>query len=449
MKTLYTNAVIYTGGRFAAGEFAVEGGRIVPVAGAAPDRTVDLGGRHVIPGLVDVHVHLREPGFSQKETIASGTAAAARGGYTTVCSMPNLNPAPDAPDTLRAQAEIIRRDAVVRVVPYGCITMGQRGAGELVDFAALAPDVVGFSDDGRGVQSDELMEEAMRRAAKAGRPVVAHCEVDDLLRGGYIHDGEYCRAHGHKGICSESEWKQVERDIALAEKTGCQYHVCHVSTKESVELVRRAKARGVRVSCETAPHYLLLCDEDLQEDGRFKMNPPLRSREDRAALIAGVADGTIEVIATDHAPHTMEEKELGFLDAPNGIIGLECAYGVCHKILVDGGFISDERLIELMSTGPAELMGHDKTDITAVLDDYADAVPGDDDTKRVLDLGRVPENDQVDLVVLNTGEEWTVDPEKFHSSARNTPFGGWQVTGRPLATIIGSKLAFSRIDKED
>ena len=298
MKTLYTNAVIYTGGRFAAGEFAVEGGRIVPVAGAAPDRTVDLGGRHVIPGLVDVHVHLREPGFSQKETIASGTAAAARGGYTTVCSMPNLNPAPDAPDTLRAQAEIIRRDAVVRVVPYGCITMGQRGAGELVDFAALAPDVVGFSDDGRGVQSDELMEEAMRRAAKAGRPVVAHCEVDDLLRGGYIHDGEYCRAHGHKGICSESEWKQVERDIALAEKTGCQYHVCHVSTKESVELVRRAKARGVRVSCETAPHYLLLCDEDLQEDGRFKMNPPLRSREDRAALIAGVADGTIAVSYT-------------------------------------------------------------------------------------------------------------------------------------------------------
>ena len=202
MKTLYTNAAIYAGGRFAAGEFAVEGGRIVPVAGAAPDRTVDLGGRHVIPGLVDVHVHLREPGFSQKETIASGTAAAARGGYTTVCSMPNLNPAPDAPDTLRAQTDIIRRDAVVRVVPYGCITMGQRGAGELVDFAALAPDVVGFSDDGRGVQSDELMEEAMRRAAKAGRPIVAHCEVDDLLRGGYIHDGEYCRAHGHKGICS-------------------------------------------------------------------------------------------------------------------------------------------------------------------------------------------------------------------------------------------------------
>ena len=265
MKTLYTNAVVYDGGRFAAGEFAVEAGCIVPADGAAPGRVVDLGGRHVVPGLVDVHVHLREPGFSHKETIASGTAAAARGGYTTVCSMPNLNPAPDTPETLRVQADLIRRDAVVRVVPYGCITMGQRGCGELVDFEALAPGVAGFSDDGRGVQSEELMEEAMRRAARVGKPIVAHCEVDELLRGGYIHDGGYCRAHGHKGICSESEWRQVERDIALAEKTGCQYHVCHVSTRESVELVRRAKAKGLRVSCETAPHYLLLCDEDLQE----------------------------------------------------------------------------------------------------------------------------------------------------------------------------------------
>ena len=304
-----------------------------------------------------MHVHLREPGFSQKETIASGTAAAARGGYTTVCSMPNLNPAPDAPDTLRAQAEIIRRDAVVRVVPYGCITMGQRGAGELVDFAALAPDVVGFSDDGRGVQSDELMEEAMRRAAKAGRPVVAHCEVDDLLRGGYIHDGEYCRAHGHKGICSESEWRQVERDIALAEKTGCQYHVCHVSTRESVELVRRAKARGLRVSCETAPHYLLLCDEDLQEDGRFKMNPPLRSRADRDALLAGITDGTIEVIATDHAPHTAAEKSRGLAASAMGVVGLECAFPLLYKYMVLPGIITLEKLIALMAVNPRRIFG--------------------------------------------------------------------------------------------
>ena len=250
MKTFYTNAKIFRNGRFEPGLIAVEGGRIAAAGEPRPgDRVVDLGGRHLVPGLVDVHVHLREPGFPQKETIATGTAAAARGGYTTVCSMPNLNPAPDTPATLGEQLEIIRRDAVVRVKPYGTITMGQRGCGELVDFAALAPQVVGFSDDGRGVQSAELMEEAMRRAAAVGKPIVAHCEVDELLRGGYIHDGVYCREHGHKGICSESEWRQVGRDIALAEKTGCRYHVCHVSTKESVELVRRARAKGLRVSC--------------------------------------------------------------------------------------------------------------------------------------------------------------------------------------------------------
>ena len=415
MKTLYTNAAIYAGGRFAAGEFAVEGGRIVPVAGAAPDRTVDLGGWHVIPGLVDVHVHLREPGFSQKETIASGTAAAARGGYTTVCSMPNLNPAPDAPDTLRAQTDIIRRDAVVRVVPYGCITMGQRGAGELVDFAALAPDVVGFSDDGRGVQSDELMEEAMRRAAKAGRPIVAHCEVDDLLRGGYIHDGEYCRVHGHKGICSESEWKQVERDIALAEKTGCQYHVCHVSTKESVELVRRAKARGVRVSCETAPHYLLLCDEDLQEDGRFKMNPPLRSREDRAALIAGVADGTIEVIATDHAPHTAEEKSRGLAGSAMGIVGLECAFPLMYKYMVLPGTLTLEKFVALMSDNPRRIFGLG---------------------------GGLNVGDEADFTVLDLGAQYEVDPAAFLSKGRATPFAGWPVQGRAVLMVVGGREAY-------
>ena len=452
MKRLLQGAEVWRDGGFVRADVLVDGDRIAAVGLGLPAEgceVVPLGGMKILPGLVDVHVHLREPGFTAKETIATGTRAAAHGGYTTVCPMPNLSPAPDSPEHLAVELEAIRRDAAVRVVPYGCITRGQKGRGELVDFDALAPDVVGFSDDGRGVQEEALMREAMRRVARTGRPVVAHCEVEALLDKGYIHDGGYCRAHGHRGISSESEWRQVERDIRLAAETGCRYHVCHVSTKESVELVRRAKAAGLPVSCETAPHYLVLCDEDLREEGRFKMNPPLRSRADREALVAGLQDGTIEVIATDHAPHTMEEKELGFLDAPNGIIGLECAYGVCHKVLVDGGFISDERLIELMSTGPAELMGHDKTDITAVLDDYADAVPGDDDTKRVLDLGRVPESDQVDLVVLNTGEEWTVDPEKFHSSARNTPFGGWQVTGRPLATIIGSKLAFSRIDKED
>ena len=414
MKTLYTNAAIYAGGRFAAGEFAVEGGRIVPVAGAAPDRTVDLGGRHVIPGLVDVHVHLREPGFSQKETIATGTAAAARGGYTTVCSMPNLNPAPDAPDTLRAQTDIIRRDAVVRVVPYGCITMGQRGAGELVDFAALAPDVVGFSDDGRGVQSDELMEEAMRRAAKAGRPIVAHCEVDDLLRGGYIHDGEYCRVHGHKGICSESEWKQVERDIALAEKTGCQYHVCHVSTKESVELVRRAKARGVRVSCETAPHYLLLCDEDLQEDGRFKMNPPLRSKVDNAALIEAVADGTIDVIATDHAPHAAFEKEREFELAPFGITGLETSFGLVNTYLVKPGYIDHARLAELMAIRPRDIL----------------RIP-----QVTLEVGS-----PADITVVDPDLVWTVEAQDMCSKSLNSPFIGYELTGKPTDVVCKGKL---------
>lgn len=411
MKTYYTNATIYRGGRLETGRLAVEEGRVVPAGEPRPgDRVVDLGGLCLVPGLVDVHVHLREPGFPQKETIATGTAAAARGGYTTVCSMPNLCPAPDTPATLGEQLAIIRRDAVVRVKPYGTITMGQRGCGELVDFAALAPEVVGFSDDGRGVQSDELMEEAMRRAAAVGKPIVAHCEVDELLRGGYIHDGDYCREHGHKGICSESEWRQVERDIALAEKTGCQYHVCHVSTKESVELVRRAKAKGLRVSCETAPHYLLLCDEDLQEEGRFKMNPPLRSRADREALIGGILDGTIEVVATDHAPHTAEEKSRGLAGSAMGIVGLETAFPLLYKYLVLPGVITLEKLFGLMSENPRRLFGLE---------------------------GGVEEGDAADFTVLDLGAQYRVEPETFLSKGRATPFAGWDVQGRAVLTVVG------------
>ena len=411
MKTYYTNATIYRGGRLETGRLAVEEGRVVPAGEPRPgDRVVDLGGLCLVPGLVDVHVHLREPGFPQKETIATGTAAAARGGYTTVCSMPNLCPAPDTPASLGEQLAIIRRDAVVRVKPYGTITMGQRGCGELVDFAALAPEVVGFSDDGRGVQSDELMEEAMRRAAAVGKPIVAHCEVDELLRGGYIHDGVYCREHGHKGICSESEWRQVERDIALAEKTGCQYHVCHVSTKESVELVRRAKAKGLRVSCETAPHYLLLCDEDLQEEGRFKMNPPLRSRADREALIGGILDGTIEVVATDHAPHTAEEKSRGLAGSAMGIVGLETAFPLLYKYLVLPGVITLEKLLGLMSENPRRLFGLE---------------------------GGVEEGDAADFTVLDLGAQYRVDPEAFLSKGRATPFAGWDVQGRAVLTVVG------------
>lgn len=416
MKTRYMNARIFRGGRFEEGSLLVDGERFVEDGpAAAVDRTVDLGGRCVVPGLVDVHVHLREPGFPHKETIATGTAAAARGGYTTVCSMPNLDPAPDSPEHLHAQTELIRRDAVVRVVPYASITLGQRGCGELVDFAALAPEVVGFSDDGRGVQSAELMERAMRQAAAVGKPIVAHCEVDELLRGGYIHDGGYCRELGHKGISSESEWRQVERDIALAEKTGCRYHVCHVSTRESVELVRRAKARGLRVSCETAPHYLLLCDDDLQEEGRFKMNPPLRSRADREALVEGIVDGTIEVAATDHAPHTAEEKARGLAGSAMGIVGLECAFPLLYKYLVLPGTISLDRLVELMSVNPRRIFG--------------------------LGGGLEP-GEPADFTVLDLDAQYAIDPAAFRSKGRATPFAGWPVQGRAAMTVVGGRCVY-------
>ncbi len=419
MRTVYRNASIFEGGRFVTGDLVVDGGRIVSVGSEAADggadRTVDLGGLHLLPGLVDVHVHLREPGFTQKETIATGTAAAAHGGYTTVCAMPNLNPAPDSPATLGVELAAIGRDARVKVIPYGCITMGQRGAGELVDFAALAPDVIGFSDDGRGVQSEALMEEAMRRAAAVRKPIVAHCEVDDLLRGGYIHDGEYCREHGHRGISSESEWRQVERDIALAERTGCQYHVCHVSTRESVELVRRARACGLAVSCETAPHYLLLCDEDLQEEGRFKMNPPLRSRADRDALREGVLDGTIEVIATDHAPHTAEEKSRGLAGSAMGIVGLECAFPLLYTYLVKPGMLTLERLVELMSLNPRRIFGLG---------------------------GGLQAGQPADFTVMDLGAEYEIDPAAFLSMGHATPFAGWRVGGRTMLTVVDGREAY-------
>ena len=405
MKTFYTNAKIFRNGRFEPGLIAVEGGRIAAAGEPRPgDRVVDLGGRHLVPGLVDVHVHLREPGFPQKETIATGTAAAARGGYTTVCSMPNLNPAPDTPATLGEQLEIIRRDAVVRVKPYGTITMGQRGCGELVDFAALAPQVVGFSDDGRGVQSAELMEEAMRRAAAVGKPIVAHCEVDELLRGGYIHDGVYCREHGHKGICSESEWRPIQRDLELVRETGCGYHVCHISTKESVDMIRKAKAEGLNVTCETGPHYLLLDDSCLQEDGRFKMNPPLRDNADREALLEGLADGTIDMIATDHAPHSAEEKGRGLEKSAMGIVGLETAFPLLYTYLVKPGVISMERLMELLHDAPCRRFN----------------IPTD-----------------TGFTVFDLNDSYRVDPTDFLSMGKATPFTGWEVQGRCLLTATG------------
>lgn len=422
MKTWYHNGLIFRNGRFTDEPLVVEDGRVVEASEpSADDRMFDLGGRKVVPGLIDVHVHLREPGYGYKETIASGTAAAARGGYTTVCAMPNLSPAPDSAATLGEQLALIERDARVKVYPYGCITKGQRGGGEQADMAAMAPHVVGFSDDGRGVQLDEDMASAMREAKRLGKPIVAHCEVDALLRGGYIHDGEYCRAHGHRGICSESEWAQVKRDIELVEQIGCQYHVCHISTKESVELVRAAKAKGLAVSCETGPHYLVLCDEDLQEEGRWKMNPPIRSRADRDALIEGLQDGTIEVIATDHAPHSAEEKSRGLELSAMGIVGLECAFGVLYTHLVEKGLLTLEQLIERMAVAPGRLFGLG---------------------------GQLTVGAPADFTVLDLDTEYEIDPEQFLSKGRATPFAGWRVKGRAAMTFVDGKLVYNGSNNE-
>ena len=369
----------------------------------------------VLPGFADVHVHLREPGFSYKETIRTGTLAAARGGYTTVCAMPNLNPVPDSLAHLEQEAALIRRDAAVRVLPYGAITVGQQGE-SLAALAELAPQVVAFSDDGRGVQSEDMMRQAMLAAKGLGKLIVAHCEDNSLLRGGYIHDGAYARAHGHRGICSESEWGQIRRDLALVRETGCGYHICHISTKESVALIRRAKAEGLDVTCETAPHYLLLDDAMLEEDGRFKMNPPLRSREDRQALLEGLADGTIDMIATDHAPHSAEEKSRGLEKSVMGIVGLETAFPLLYTYLVRPGLLSMERLVALLHTNPCRRFG--------------------------LPTGITPQGAE-DFTVFDPDAAYTIDPAEFLSLGRATPFAGWRVQGRCLLTVAGGKVAWN------
>lgn len=361
----------------------------------------------VVPGLVDVHVHLREPGFSYKETIKSGTEAAAHSGYAAVCAMPNLSPVPEDAATLAQELDLIARDAAIDVLPYGAITRGQKGA-KLADMAAMAPYVCGFSDDGHGVQSAELMREAMLEAGRLGRPIAAHCEDNSLLRGGYIHDGEYAAAHGHRGICSESEWGPIERDIGLLRGTGCAYHVCHISTAESAELIRRAKAEGLDISCETAPHYLLLSDAELQEDGRFKMNPPLRGEADRLALIEALRDGTIDMIATDHAPHSAEEKSRGLEKSAFGITGLETAFPVLWTGLVEPGIIGRERLTELMSTAPARRFGIESG----------------------IELGK-----PASLAVFDVSTTYTIDPAAFASKGRATPFEGRRVRGRCVLNI--------------
>lgn len=360
----------------------------------------------VIPGLVDVHVHLREPGFSYKETIKTGTAAAAAGGYTAVCSMPNLAPVPDTYEHLKVQLDVIRRDAAIQVRPFGSITRGELGE-TLSDMEAMAPYVAGFSDDGKGVQSEKMMLEAMKLAKSLGKVISAHCEDNSLLHGGYIHAGRYAARHGHKGISAESEWGPIARDLDLAAKTGCAYHVCHVSTAKSVDLIRQAKKSGVDVTCETGPHYLLLCDEDLQEDGRFKMNPPLRSPEDRDALVEGLQDGTVDMVATDHAPHSAEEKSRGLAGSLMGVVGLECAFPVLYTGLVETGKLSLETLVERMSLAPARRFGIDNQDCYAIFD-------------------------------LNAQE--IIDPERFQSMGRATPFAGWNVHAAHVGTIYRGEL---------
>lgn len=362
----------------------------------------------IVPGLCDVHVHFREPGFSYKETIASGSAAAAHGGYTAVCTMPNLDPVPDSAEHLQVQLDAIKRGAAIKVLPYGAITVGEKGE-RLADMKAISDKVCAFSDDGKGVQNDEMMREAMTAAKRLGKIIAAHCEDNSLLLGGYIHDGEYAKMHGHRGISSASEYKQIERDLRLAEETDCAYHVCHISTKESVELIRQAKVRGVDVTCETAPHYLVLCDEDMQEDGRFKMNPPLRSREDKEALIEGIKDGTIDMIATDHAPHSAEEKGRGLEKSLMGVVGLETAFPVLYTELVMKNIITLDRLVELMSFKPKKRFGIDT------------------------------END---FAVFDISEAYKIDPENFLSMGRATPFAGREVFGRCLLTVHNEKVVY-------
>ena len=363
----------------------------------------------IFPGFCDVHVHFREPGFSYKETIATGSRAAARGGYTAVCTMPNLNPVPDSVEHLEVQRRLIEETACIHVYPYGAITIGEQGEA-LSDLEGMAPDVVGFSDDGRGVQSDDMMRQAMLRAKALGKPIVAHCEVNSLLRGGYIHDGDYAKAHGHRGICSESEWGQIARDLQLVKETGCAYHVCHVSAKESVALIRKAKAEGLDVTCETGPHYLVMDDSDLQEDGRFKMNPPLRGKEDREALIHGILDGTIDMIATDHAPHSAEEKSRGLEKSAFGIVGIETAFPILYTCLVKPGILSLNKLLELLCVNPRRRFG--------------------------LPLG-------TDYSIWDLNAAYPIDPEDFLSKGRATPFAGWQVSGKCIATICDGKLVYA------
>ena len=398
---ILNNAFVYRNGRMEQQNYELKVGGVGFLS--------DFNKLCIFPAFCDVHVHFREPGFSYKETIRSGSLAAARGGYTDVCTMPNLNPVPDSVENIKKQIEIIEKDAAVRVHPYAAITVGEKGE-MLTDMKALSPYCIAFSDDGKGVQSEDMMRAAMLKAKALGKIIAAHCEDNSLLCGGYIHKGEYARLHGHKGICSASEWKPIERDLRLAKETGCKYHVCHISCKESVELIRNAKANGVDVTCETAPHYLIFNDMDLKESGNFKMNPPIRSEEDRQALIEGIRDGTIDMIATDHAPHGSEEKSRGLQNSLMGVVGLETALPVMYTYLVKKGIITLERLIELMAINPRRRFGLQSTD---------------------------------DICVYDLQSEYKIDPCEFKSKGKSTPFDGMTVSGKNLLTICGGKAVWN------
>ena len=414
MKALFRGAQVYENGMMKKQDVVFDG---VSLSAFTGDRSSFSSSRifdniAIFPGFCDVHVHFREPGFSYKETIESGSSAAAHGGYTAVLTMPNLKPAPDSREGLDAQLSAIRRGAEIAVIPYGTITKGSSGC-ELSDMEKIASDVAAFSDDGRGVQSDDMMRSAMLRAKALGKMIVAHCEDNSLLRGGYIHDGKYAKEHGHRGICSESEWGQIARDIELLRDTGAAYHVCHISTKESVELIRRAKAEGLDITCETAPHYLTLDDSSLLEDGRFKMNPPLRDASDREALVSGLLDGTIDMIATDHAPHSFEEKARGLEGSLMGVVGIETAFPVVYTELVKKGVITLEDAVRLLSENPRKRFGIES------------------------DVG---------FTVFDLGCEYRVDPDRFLSKGRSTPYKDKLVYGKCLATVYSGKAVY--LDEE-
>ena len=420
MKLLLKGGQVYDQGTFVPMDIEVTDGvvtaRSASISATEYDRVLDVSGLHVFPGFVDVHVHLREPGFSYKETIATGTRACARGGYTTVCAMPNLNPAPDSDEHLREQEKLIQQDAVIRVLPYGTITLGQKGEGELTDMAALAPRVCGFSDDGRGVKERETMLKAMLNCKAVDSIIAAHCEDMSLIpAGGAIHDGSFAREHGIPGIPSQSEWGPIARDVELIRETGCRYHVCHVSAKESVEIIRQAKAAGLDITCETGPHYLLMCQDDLQDEGRFKMNPPLRDKADQQALIAGLLDGTIDMIATDHAPHSAEEKGKGLAKSAMGVVGIETAFPLLYTHLVKPGIITLAQLIEALTTTPRQRFRLD---------------------------GGLNVGDRAEITVFDLNAPSTVNPEDFLSKGHATPFEGWTVDAACRYTICGDKIAY-------